>query len=233
MWKKALIASAALVLAGSTFVVAQQRFSGPGATRDIARWRPSADDMAAFTDARVAALRAGLRLTPEQDKNWSAFEAALRDFAKLRTERLDALRTAPERDASGDGDNVIARLQQRADILSRRATAFKQLADTAAPLYNSLDDAQKRRFLVLARMLRPRPQFAAWRERGGMHRGGMDRGDMGRGGMWRGMWRGDADRRDRDGFMRPSFGPHGLSTERFGGNAPDEPDMMGPRAAER
>ena len=63
MWKKALIASTVLILAGSTLVVAQQRFGSPSGTRDIPRWRPSAEDMAAFTDARVAALRAGLRLT--------------------------------------------------------------------------------------------------------------------------------------------------------------------------
>jgi len=210
MWKKALIASTVLILAGSTLVIAQQRFNSPGGTRDVPRWRPSAEDMAAFTDARVAALRAGLRLTPEQDKNWSAFEAALRDFAKLRTERLEALRTAPQGDTRDD--DVITRLQQRADNLSRRAAAFKQLADTAAPLYKSLDDAQKRRFLILARMLRPRPQFAAWR----------DHGDMGRDGMGRG------------GFMHPGFSPRGLNSERFGDRGLDEPDMMmGPRSAER
>lgn len=211
MWKKALVASAALILAGSTLVVAQQRFSRPTETRDVTRWRPSAEDMAAFTDARVAALRAGLRLTPEQDKNWAAFEAALRDFAKLRTERLETLRAGPQ--GEGGDDDVIARLQQRADNLSRRAAAFKQLADTAAPLYQSLDDAQKRRFLILARMLRPRPHFAAW------HR----RGDMGRGDPGRG------------GFMHPGFSPRGLG-ERFGdlglARAADEP-TYGARAAER
>ena len=44
----------------------------------------------AFTDARVAAIKAGLRLTPEQEKNWPAFEAAYRNLAKLRTDRVAA-----------------------------------------------------------------------------------------------------------------------------------------------
>jgi zinc resistance-associated protein len=30
------------------------------------RWQPSAEDMKAFTDARIAALKAGLELTPER-----------------------------------------------------------------------------------------------------------------------------------------------------------------------
>ena len=37
--------------------------------------------------ARIAALKAGLRLTPAQEKNWSALETALRDVAKDRAAR--------------------------------------------------------------------------------------------------------------------------------------------------
>ena len=37
-------------------------------------WQPSAEDISAFMDARIAALKAGLRLTPDQEKNWPAFE---------------------------------------------------------------------------------------------------------------------------------------------------------------
>src|SRR5439155_23574335 len=44
--------------------------------RDRMGWRPSAEDVAAFTDARIAGLKAGLKLTPEQEKNWPAVEAA-------------------------------------------------------------------------------------------------------------------------------------------------------------
>jgi hypothetical protein len=38
----------------------------------------------AFTDARIAALKTALRLTPEQEKNWPAVEQALRDISKER-----------------------------------------------------------------------------------------------------------------------------------------------------
>ena len=38
-------------------------------------------------DARIAALKAGLRLTSDQEKNWPAFESAVLDMAKARAER--------------------------------------------------------------------------------------------------------------------------------------------------
>src|SRR5262245_23352479 len=100
-WTYRLAAAALVAVAGSTFVYAQQ--SAPldrpaDAQRERSRpdrFRPTADDLSAFTDARVAAIKAGLRLTPEQDKNWPAFEEAYRVFAKLRTDRILAFRQGP------------------------------------------------------------------------------------------------------------------------------------------
>jgi hypothetical protein len=39
--------------------------------------------------------------------------------------------------------------------MSKRSVALKQIADAGAPLYQSLNDAQKARFTMLARILRP------------------------------------------------------------------------------
>lgn len=47
----------------------------------------SSEDFAAFTDARVAALKAGLKLTSAQEKNWPALETALREQA-IRAPRV-------------------------------------------------------------------------------------------------------------------------------------------------
>jgi LTXXQ motif family protein len=114
------------------------------------RERLSADDMRAFADARIAALRAGLALRPDQEKSWPPFEQALRAAAKDRIDRVQA------RQAAGDDEprasDPVERLKRVADAMSRRGAALKQIADTAAPLYASLDDAQKNRFRVLARM---------------------------------------------------------------------------------
>ncbi len=48
----------------------------------------------AFTDARIAGLKAGLKLTAEQEKNWPAVETAIRDLAKERADRMAARREA-------------------------------------------------------------------------------------------------------------------------------------------
>src|SRR5262245_44771244 len=148
MWKALVAGGLALAIAGSTFVYAQQRPSDPAAEQARAAMpRFTAEDAQAFADARVAALKAGLKLTPEQEKNWPPVEAAIRDLAKQRFDRVAARRDAP-RDAQPD---PIQRLRQRADTMTQTAAGLKRLADAADPLYKSLDDGQKRRLTVLTR----------------------------------------------------------------------------------
>ncbi len=50
----------------------------------------SPEDRAAFTDARIAAVHAGLKLNADQEKLWPPVETAVRDFAKLRFDRANA-----------------------------------------------------------------------------------------------------------------------------------------------
>lgn len=148
MWKSVMAGAGALAIVGASLAYAQ---SGPAGFERAPRWRPSAQDIEAFGDARIAALHAGLKLNAEQEKNWPALEAALRDFAKLRAERA-ALRAnaTPARDP-------IERLAKRAQAIEETGAALKKIADAAAPLYKSLDDSQKHRFVALAR-------FAAHRD---------------------------------------------------------------------
>jgi zinc resistance-associated protein len=171
MWKTVLAATAAVGIAGTSLVYGQQRFNDAGFDGPR-HWRPSQQDISAFTDARVAALKAGLQLTPDQEKNWPTFEQSYRAMAKLRAEQRRAF--SEERRERGDNqatDNVnpVDRMQRRADALTARGAALKQLADAARPLYQSLDDNQKHRFLLLARPMGPRhhEHFAFWRMRHG------------------------------------------------------------------
>jgi hypothetical protein len=107
----------------------------------------SADQLAAFTDARIAALKAGLRLTPAQEKNWPAFESTLRDIAKQRAEReVEWLEKAKEHHEKRD---LIEGFKIGAKHLSARGAELEKIADAAKPLYDSLDEAQKHRFGVL------------------------------------------------------------------------------------
>src|SRR5512140_1402643 len=130
MWKTVLAGTTALALVGTSLVYAQQGPGGPGGMHH--GWRPSAEDISAFGDARIAALHTGLKLTAEQEKNWPAVESALHDLAKQRSERFAARASA---DRPKDS---LERLALRADVLSQRGAALKKLADAAGPLYKSL-----------------------------------------------------------------------------------------------
>lgn len=151
--RKILLAGVAvLALAGTTAVYA--RHGGPG--HHHARMNP--EDRAAFADAKIAAVKAGLKLTPDQEKLWPPVEAAVRDFAKLRIDRANARMDERRNDRSDDAkkaetpDNPVARLQKRADDMAATAAALKKIAETADPLYKTLDDGQKRRLSILTRM---------------------------------------------------------------------------------
>jgi len=107
----------------------------------------SADQIAAFTDARIAALKAGLKLTPAQEKNWPALESALREIAKDRAARAVEWREkAKEHHEKRD---LIEGFRLGAKHLSARSAELEKIADAAKPLYDGLDDAQKHRFGVL------------------------------------------------------------------------------------
>lgn len=131
------------------------------------------EDIEAFTDARIAALRAGLKLTAEQEKLWPPIEQAIRDLVKLRRDQIRAFR-----DRSGESrDDLPGMLRGMADRQAARSDALRRLADAASPLYASFDDGQKRRLRVLIRQMRPHGMMRhAWRhmDRDGMGRGGMD-----------------------------------------------------------
>lgn len=156
MWKPILVGTAALAIAGTSFVYAQQQTANRGPRTHA---RPSQEDVAAFTDARIAALKAGLHLTPDQEKLWPAFETALRDIAKSRLERRAARQNEPR------PTDPVERLRREADALTNAGTTLKRLADAQAPLYGSLDDAQKHRFEALSHLLSPRSAHFAQRGR--------------------------------------------------------------------
>jgi hypothetical protein len=171
MLKTVLVGATVLALAGGSLVYAQQR--GDDGPRAHHRWQMNEQDRGAFTDARIAALKAGLQLTPDQEKNWPALEKALRDRAKARSERFAAR-------AQADRPNdPVERLKLRAVRMSERGAALRQVADAAAPLYQSLDEGQKHRFTVLARLDGPRFGHGQhWRHHRGM-RGMMHHGNHG------------------------------------------------------
>ena len=142
MKKFAIAGIAALAIAASTAVYAQHRHWFHG------HMRMNPEDRAAFPDARIAAVHAGLKLKADQEKLWPPVEAAVRDFAKLRIDRANARMNAREErcgKTQQKPDDPVARLRERADNMATTAAALKKIADAADPLYKTLDDGQKRR----------------------------------------------------------------------------------------
>jgi LTXXQ motif family protein len=160
MLKTVTAGATALMLIVGASAYAQQ----PPAGGDFGRRQQLApEDRAAFLDARIAALHAGLRLTAEQEKAWPAFEQAYRDLAAARDNRA----FNPRAEESID---PVQRAQRRADALAARSAGLKRYADALAPLYQSLDDGQKRRFGFLSRLEERRRVAAFFR--------GRDRGEF-------------------------------------------------------
>jgi len=182
MWKPIAAGAAALLIAGSTIVYAQNQ-NRPG-REGLRGYRPSVEDMRAFGEARLAGLKAGLALTAEQEKSWPAFEQAAHEFTKLRIDRRNA---AANTQAPAADNNPAERLNRRATAMVETGNALKKLSEATGPLYNSLDESQKRRFAMLSRL--------------GRLGGDELRGRDGRPGM-RGMMR------RSEGFEGPSMQDH-------------------------
>jgi hypothetical protein len=143
--KRAILAfTAAVLVAGSAFFHTALAQQPP--PKDEAR-QLTAADRAAFADARIAALHAGLTLNAEQEKLWPPVEAVLKDMAKKRAERFETMRA--EREKQDGKPDPMLRLRRGADFMTQTGADLKRLADTAQPLYDKLDDAQKNRLQIL------------------------------------------------------------------------------------
>src|ERR1700759_5723517 len=128
MRRFAIAAVAVLAIAGTTAVYAQYR---PWFQDRMHHMRMNPEDRAAFADARIAAVHAGLKLNADQEKLWPPVETAVKEFAKLRIDRANARMNAM-RDDNRDRptvDDPVARLRERAEAMGTTAAALKKIAD--------------------------------------------------------------------------------------------------------
>ncbi len=157
-------------------------FDGPRRGGPMGRVTPA--DRAAFLDARIAAVKAGLQLSPDQDKMWPAVESAVRDAMAKRQAMAEQRRSEPP------PTDPIEAMRRRADAAAQRGDTLHKIVAAAQPLYASLSDDQKRRLPLLLRAGR-RPHAMMMRR---MHEG------------WREGMGGDRERaggRDREDFAGP------------------------------
>ena len=126
--------------------------SGPMGMERMQHW---AADHQALLDAKLAGLKAGLKLTPDQEQLWGPFEAAVRDAAKMRMEHMRAMMDRMRGMMGEDAErrSPVDHIEMMASHMSEAASALTKIADAAKPFYASLDDSQKRIFGWLGREL--------------------------------------------------------------------------------
>jgi hypothetical protein len=134
-----------LILVTTAAMLVGTAITGSAVARDRSdRTELTASQITDQAAARAAKMKADLRLTPEQEKNWSAFETAVVDMWKKQAEQQIAWRNAHAKQ-QGSVD-LVDEMRKDADEHINQANAWKKLADAAQPLYSSLDDQQKHRF---------------------------------------------------------------------------------------
>ncbi|MGE0340834.1 MAG: Spy/CpxP family protein refolding chaperone [Xanthobacteraceae bacterium] len=110
--------------------------------------RTTINQIVAREDARIAQLKANLKLADDQQDDWNRFEAALKDISRKRAERSIKIREEQDkRDAEKDGKPLThaEALRRHADALTFRAEEIRALADAAEPISAKLSEAQRRR----------------------------------------------------------------------------------------
>jgi hypothetical protein len=106
----------------------------------------------AALDTQLKGMKANLGLTGDQDKDWEPFEAAVRDAANARVLALQK--------EQGGGLTPMDRNLAKADRIGQGQANLAKIVEAAKPLFESLDNARKQKFITLGRTLVPeRGQF--------------------------------------------------------------------------
>jgi hypothetical protein len=104
----------------------------------------TADQIVASSDTNIERIKTELNLTPEQEKNWTAFNSAMHYLGHNGADRLNLRVARAKRDPP---DDIIEQMRNEAQFLDDRAVDQRNVADAAEPLYASLDDKQKQVFI--------------------------------------------------------------------------------------
>lgn len=175
---RGLAAAIALGLAGASILAVH------AAKHD--GWRNmSAESVARMQDGKIAAAKAALKFTPQQEALWAPVEAQVRAQYKARAEKRAAwekrreerrAERAKESEAAAPGErpDMAERIERRAERLSARADRMRAFSAAFGPFYASLGEEQKAVLGPVMRDLRMiggkrrghGPRWARW---GGQH----------------------------------------------------------------
>ncbi|HEV7876996.1 Spy/CpxP family protein refolding chaperone [Bradyrhizobium sp.] len=104
----------------------------------------TAEQIVANSDAYIDRIKTELRLTPEQEKHWTAFNSAMHYLGHNGADRLNLRIARARRDPP---DDIIEQMRNEAQFLNDRAVDQRNVADAAEPLFASLDARQKAIFI--------------------------------------------------------------------------------------
>ena len=150
--KRTLLAMlAAVALSASAFAQSDQQPPTPSDQKpthaELAqRWAEAA------LDSQLKNMKAGLGLKADQEADWASFETAVRDGGKAR---VLALQKEQSSNLSPMDRNLA-----KAERIGQSQASLARMVEAARPLYASLDNAHKQKFITLGRTLVPeRGQF--------------------------------------------------------------------------
>ncbi len=148
--------AATLSVSGFAITAAAQTDEQPTHAELVQRWAE------AGIDAQLKGMKTSLRLTADQEKDWAPFESAVKDAEKARVIALQKEQSS--------NLSPMDRNSAKADRFAQSQADLEKIIEAAKPLYQSLDGAQKQKFIALGRMLVPeRGQFAKEIRRLGVH----------------------------------------------------------------
>lgn len=137
-----MLMGAAIGLAAPAFARGESPAAEPamgGPTDAPAYLTDTPGDLAAILDARIAALKTVLQLTPDQAALWPAVEAVIRDNATKARARADARYEGPQ---PADFLEVLTRIT-RAE--AERGAGINAFVEAFGPLAQTLSTEQMRR----------------------------------------------------------------------------------------
>ena len=124
----------------------------------VQRWAEAA------LDAQLKGMKTTLRLAADQEEDWDQFESPVEDAAKARVVALQR--------EQGDNLSPMDRLNAKAKRLAQGEANLEKIVEAAKPLFATLDETQKQKFIALGRTLAPeRGRFAKKMRRLGLGEG--------------------------------------------------------------
>jgi hypothetical protein len=95
-------------------------------------------------EGRIAFLQTELKITDAQQPLWNAYADAMRKATHSQKEMMEKMQLGMMSSNSAVPDDLLQQIDRYEQMLSARLDQLRQTKAALAPLYDALDDAQKR-----------------------------------------------------------------------------------------